>query len=106
MTDHLPLVQEAAAKKILFLPHAVRQMSRPDRMIRVAEVRTWVTSGLLIDDYPEDARGHSCLMLGTGDEGRQTHVVCSPKHDYLAIIRAYEPDPAQWAADFKTRRSQ
>ena len=46
----LPLVQEAAEKKILFLPHAVRQMSRPERMIRVAEVRGCVTGGELIED--------------------------------------------------------
>ena len=102
----LPLVQEAAEKKILFLPHAVRQMSRPDRMIRVAEVRSCVTGGELIEDYPEDVRGHSCLILGDGDDRRPIHVVCSPKADYLAIITAYEPDPAQWEADFKTRRSK
>ena len=102
----LPLVQEAAEKKILFLPHAVRQMSRPERMIRVAEVRSCVTGGELIEDYPEDVRGHSCLILGDGDDRRPIHVVCSPKADYLAIITAYEPDPAQWEADFKTRRSK
>jgi hypothetical protein len=102
----LPLVREAAEKKILFLPHAIRQMSRPDRMIRVAEVRSCVTAGDLIEDYPEDVRGHSCLILGYGDDRRPIHVVCSPKADYLAIITAYEPDPAQWEADFKTRRSE
>ena len=102
----LPLVQEAAEKKILFLPHAVRQMSRPERMIRVAEVRSCVTGGELIEDYQEDVRGHSCLILGDGDDRRPIHVVCSPKADYLAIITAYEPDPAQWEADFKTRRSK
>ena len=102
----LPLVQEAAEKKILFLPHAVRQISRPERMIRVAEVRSCVTGGELIEEYPEDVRGHSCLILGDGDDRRPIHVVCSPKADYLAIITAYEPDPAQWEADFKTRRSK
>lgn len=100
----LPLVRAAAEKKILFLPHAVRQMSRPERMIRVAEVRSCVTGGELIEDYPEDVRGHSCLILGDGDDRRPIHVVCSPKADYLAIVTAYEPDPAQWEADFKTRR--
>ncbi len=102
----LHLVREAAEKKILFLPHAVRQMSRPDRMIRVAEIRSCVTTGRMIEDYPEDARGHSCLMLSNSDDGRRIHVVCSPKADYLAIITAYEPDPAQWEADFATRRSE
>ena len=101
-----PLVREAAEKKILFLPRALRQMSRPDRMIRGAEVRSCVTVGDLIEDYPEDVRGHSCLILGYGDDRRPIHVVCSPKADYLAVITAYEPDPAQWEADCQTRRSE
>jgi hypothetical protein len=44
------------------------------------------------------------LMLGFGDGGRAVHVVCSPKNDYLAIITAYLPDPAQWSEDFRRRR--
>ena len=35
-------VRQAAKQKILFLPHAVRQMSRPERMISAAEVRRTV----------------------------------------------------------------
>jgi hypothetical protein len=75
-------------------------------MIRVAEIRSCVTTGQMIEDYPEDVLGHSCLMLSYSDAGRRIHVVCSPKADYLAIITAYEPDPAQWEADFATRRSE
>lgn len=56
------------------------------------------------EDYPEDPRGHSSLLLGHGDEGRAIHVVCGPKDEYLAIITAYLPDPTQWSADFKRRR--
>ena len=33
-------------------------------MIRVAEVRNVVERGGLVEDYPEDLRGHSCLILG------------------------------------------
>jgi hypothetical protein len=67
------------------------------------EVETVATQGELIEDYPEDARGHSCLLLGFGEGGRPIHAVCSPKDDYLAIITAYLPDPAQWSRDFKRR---
>lgn len=31
-------VQIAAKKKILYLPHAIRQMSHPERMIQLDEV--------------------------------------------------------------------
>ena len=87
---------------MLFLPHAVKQMSRPDRLIRAAEVQSVVLDGELIEDYPDDPRGHSCLLLGAPD-GRTVHVVCSPKADYLAIITAYVPDSSQWSADFRRR---
>jgi len=96
-------VREAAQKRILFLPYAIRQMSRPERMISPLEVEAVVVNGELIEDYPQDPRGHSCLMLGLGDAGRTVHVVCSPKDDYLAIITAYLPDPAQWSEDFRRR---
>ena len=101
--DIITLVRLAAAKNILFLPHAVRQMSRPDRMITTAELRRAINEGEVIEDYPDDARGHSCLLLGTADEGRAIHVVCSPKDEYLAIITAYLPDEVEWSGDFRTR---
>jgi hypothetical protein len=97
-------VREAANKRLLFLPHAIRQMSRPPRMIRTNEVEVVVTQGELIEDYPSDPRGHSCLVLRFGVANRAVHVVCSPKDEYLAIITAYLPDPTQWSDDFKRRR--
>ena len=99
----LDQVRAAASKRLLFLPHGIRQMSRPDRMITTAEVEIVVTTGDLVEDYPEDVRGHSCLLLAFGEEGRPIHVACSPKDDYLAIITAYLPDPARWSPDFKRR---
>jgi hypothetical protein len=101
--DVLSMVRTAAAKRMLFLPHALRQMLWPDRMISVAEVRRVLTEGRVIEDYPEDARGLSCLMLGFGDANRPIHVVCSPKDDYVAVITAYVPDAGAWSADFRVR---
>ena len=97
-------VVESARKRILFLPHAVRQMSRPDRMITGQDVRRVVMQGEVIEDYPEDVRGHSCLLLGIDLEGRSIHVVCSPKPEFLAIITAYTPEPKEWDAAFKMRK--
>ena len=96
-------IHQVAEKKILFLPHAIRQMSRPDRMITITEIRQVVQAGEVIEDYPEDKRGHSCLLLGFDKTGRPIHVVCSPKEDYLAIITAYIPNPHQWGDNFRKR---
>ena len=96
-------IRAAAQQKVLFLPHALRQMLRPDRMIRRAEVRRVITEGEVIEDYPKDARGRSCLLLGFGDRERPIHVVCAPREDYLAIITAYLPDAHEWSSDFRRR---
>jgi hypothetical protein len=101
--DILDKVKRSARQRILFLPHTIQQMSRPERMITTKEVETVITTGELIEDYPDDVRGHSCLFLGYGIEGRVIHVVCSPKEDYLAIITAYLPKQDQWSSDFKRR---
>jgi hypothetical protein len=96
-------VRMAAAKRILFLPHAIRQMSCPDRLITTSEIHRVIQTGEVIEDYPEDMRGHSCLIFGFGDDNRPIHIVCSPKDEYLALITAYLPDEEGWSDDFRVR---
>ena len=108
MTDSttiLTQVRHSAAKRILFLLHAIRQMAKPDRMITTAEIRMVIETGEIIEDYQDDARGHSCLMLGFADQ-RPLHVVCAPKDDYLAIITAYLPSDQDWEGDYRKRKKQ
>jgi len=93
----------SASKKILFLPHAIKQMSRPDRMITKDDIRKVVFLGEIIEEYPEDGRGESCLLYYTVEQ-RAIHVVCAPKDEYLAIITAYIPNSEQWSPDYKRRR--
>jgi hypothetical protein len=101
--DILGRVHSAAKKRSLFLPHAVKQMLRPERMITTEEVRRTIAEGDIIEDYPEDPRGHSCLIFGCGDDNRPVHLVCAPKEEYLAIITAYIPDSSEWSEDFRAR---
>ena len=103
--EFLERLREKAALKLLFLPHAVRQMNRPERMITPEEVREVVLKGELLENYPDDVRGHSCLLLGFGVDGRAIHVVCAPKEDYLAIVTAYIPTPERWSSDFRKRKA-
>ena len=52
----------------------------------------------------EEARGSSCLILGLAT-GRPLHVVCGRLEPHrILIITAYEPDPAEWESDWRTRR--
>lgn len=49
----LEFVKESAAKRILFLPHAIRQMSKPDRMITTKDIRHVLENSEVIEDYSE-----------------------------------------------------
>jgi hypothetical protein len=60
------VTSQHAALCVLFLPNAVRQMSRPERMISTAEVREVLMNGEVIEEYPDDPWGPSALLLGCG----------------------------------------
>ena len=70
-------------------------------MISAGEVRQVVEYGEIMEDYPADARGYSCLMLGHEESARPIHIVCARKEDYLAIITAYIPDEKEWTDGFR-----
>lgn len=85
--------------------HAERE--RQADKITVAELEAALRSCDVIEDYPEDARGHSCLTLGFAGP-RPVHAVCTIKDDprELLLITVYDPNlrPDKWSADFRRRR--
>ena len=97
-------VRQVAEQRLLFLPHALEEMNAPDELITLEEVKEVIFKGEIIEDYPEDVRGHSCLMLGFGANQRPIHVVCSPKNAYLAIITVYVPTRNRWEVGWKVRK--
>ena len=86
-----------------FSRHAVDQSIIRD--ISVAEVEEAIASGsVVIEDYPHDKYGPSCLILGYTKAGRTLHVQCSyPSRLLVKVITLYEPDPDLWF-DFRIRR--
>ncbi|MEP6945794.1 MAG: DUF4258 domain-containing protein [Acidobacteriota bacterium] len=66
-------------QRMIFLPRAGRQMARPDRSISSADIRLVIFEGGVIEDHPEDQRGHNCLLFSFDVVGRAIHVICSPK---------------------------
>ena len=85
-----------------FSKHAVDQSIV--RKISVQELREAVVRGEVIEDYPNDKYGPSCLIYGRTASGRPVHVQCSyPSRPLIKIITVYEPDPTRWQ-NFKTRR--
>jgi len=87
-----------------FSKHAVDQSIL--RQISVQELREAIANGRMIEDYPEDKYGPSCLVLGFTQAGRPLHIQCTyPSRPLVKIITLYEPDPVHWL-DFGVRRNQ
>ena len=92
-----------ARRQYEFSKHAVDQTIV--RGISVAELeRALANGGEVIEDYPEDKYGPSCLILGFASASRPLHVQCShPTRPLVKIITVYEPDAELWI-DLRIRR--
>jgi hypothetical protein len=86
-----------------FSQHAVDQSIL--RRISVQELREAFSTGEVIEDYPQDKYGPSCLVLGFTTSGRPLHIHCSyPSRPLVKIVTLYEPHPDLWT-DFRQRRT-
>ena len=76
-------------------------------MITVEELEIALGTGEIIEDYPKDPRGASCLVLGFA-RGRPIHVVCTVKHgpDEVFLITVYDPSkrPEKWIDNYRRRK--
>ncbi len=94
--------KKVAANLFEFSKHAVDQSIL--RRISTDEIREAVAGGKIIEDYPADKYGPSCLIFGITREDRPLHAQCSyPERPLLKIITVYEPDEELWI-DNRIRR--
>ena len=92
-----------AEEQFEFSKHAVDHSIL--RQIRVQEIREAIANGQVIEDYPEDKYGPSCLICGLTQARRPIHVQCSyPSRSLIKIITVYEPNFQRWNDDFTQRR--
>lgn len=84
--------------------HAERERDADE--ITIAELEEALRSEELevVEDYPDDPRGHSHLLLGFARR-RPIHLVCAIREDTLVVITVYRPDPALWQ-DLRTRKEK
>jgi len=75
------------------------------RNISVADVKTALANGEIIEQYPTDYPFPSCLVLGHTRTGNALHVVCGSNNEELWLITAYFPSPNEWTKNFKERKN-
>jgi hypothetical protein len=99
---------ELLKQKILANEFELTQHAHEERQaenIEAAEIKEAILTGGVLEDYPNDPRGASCLILGYAG-GRAIHVVCgwSPT-GWARVITVYLPMPSKWV-DERTRRKE
>lgn len=80
------------------------EVEREAETITIDDIKAAILNGELLEDYPDDPRGHSCLVLGTAEDGRPLHVVLTilTQIEEVLIITIYVPTLPKWL-DPRTR---
>ena len=85
--------------------HAERE--REIDMIYMWELEDALRACKIIEEYPNDPRGASCLTLGFSGS-KPIHAVCALKIDpeELLLITVYDPSkrPEKWSENYRERR--
>ncbi len=85
--------------------HAERE--RELDMIYTWELEDALRNGEIIENYPDDPRGASCLVLGFCGP-KPIHAVCTIKTEpeELFLITVYDPSkrPDKWTENYRKRR--
>ncbi len=80
--------------------HQERQAEK----ITIKEIEQALLTGDIIESYPEDPRGESCLVSGTNPV-KPLHAICGNRGDKLLIVTVYRPKPPTWK-DARTRAKE
>lgn len=74
-----------------------------ERSVEVEDIESAIESGEIIEYYPEDKYGPSCLILGYTKKRRPLHIQCSIQPVW--IVTCYDPSEKKekWSKDFRRR---
>ncbi|MDQ1350175.1 MAG: hypothetical protein QG657_476 [Acidobacteriota bacterium] len=82
-----------------FSMHADRERMNDNLMI--SDVEEALLSGRILENYPEDKRGESCLVVGFCDSGIPIHIVCGGRDGKVVIITVYIPRPPKFKTPYE-----
>lgn len=85
---------KVASGQYLWTLHADEE--RRNDSLSISEVEIALKSGIIIEQYPTDPRGASCLVYGDVS-GVPVHIVCGKNSmEQLVIITVYKPELPKW----------
>jgi hypothetical protein len=59
------------------------------------QIEETILSGDILEQYPDEGRGESCLIVGFA-ENIPIHIVCGRRGDHISIITVYVPKPPKF----------
>ncbi|MCX7837893.1 MAG: DUF4258 domain-containing protein [Anaerolineae bacterium] len=105
MQDFLRQIRERVKRKEYQIS-AHAEIEREAEEITIPEIVEAVLTGEILEDYPQDPRGHSCLILGFTNAGRAIHSVWTIIPDGRArLITVYIPQLPKWIDPHTRNRS-
>ena len=106
MPDTLDMIRRnVIAGRVRVSQHGMQELS--DDEIDLSEVIDGLDKAVIVEDYPNYAKGPCVLCLHTNSSGQPVHVlwgIASGTSDVATIVTAYRPAPERWMGDFMTRR--
>ena len=84
--------------------HAHKEMT--EQGILLSDVLRAISTGEILENYPDHRRGACCLLNGTDSGGSAIHVVCTTSGSMLIIVTVYLPLPPRWTSPTQRRTSQ
>lgn len=93
-------IEDSISKNDFLISEHAHQ-ERQEEQITVAEIKKVLLKGKIIEKYPKDPRGESCLVGGK-IKNRAIHIVCGKRMNKLLIVTVYLPKKPKWL-DWETR---
>jgi len=93
-----------AQGKVRVSEHGYDELAEDELSAR--EVVSGFSTAILVEEYPDYAKGPCALFLQQDTEGNPVHVVWGIPKDYdepVVLVTAYRPDPNRWDQDFRKR---
>ena len=88
-------------KQFRYTKHGLEQ--RINRGASPQEIEETILNGEIIESYPYDKYGQSCLVYGKTSKGRPLHIQIAFL-PIISIVTVYEPNPNEWINNKIRRR--